>query len=158
MDLLPYFNILELPPEASLEEVRQAYKDLVNVWHPDRFVHIPRLKERAEKKLREINAAYEVLRSELHTNRKTGCEKLPYRTRCAQTARNDNPDPGRVRRATPTKKPERDATEVAVELGSRVVLTACYSVYKVFQRAVSELAAKAERDASLEEQRENHGN
>ena len=53
------FEILEIAPGASAEEAKQAYKDLVNIWHPDRFSQNPRLKEKAEKKLREINLAYE---------------------------------------------------------------------------------------------------
>ncbi|HPW35939.1 MAG: chaperone protein DnaJ [Syntrophorhabdus sp. PtaB.Bin027] len=48
---------------ASLEEVKQAYKDLVNVWHPDRFAHNPRLQKKAEEKLKQINAAYKELMS-----------------------------------------------------------------------------------------------
>jgi DnaJ-domain-containing protein 1 len=56
-------EILGLKPGASQEEVNQAYRDLVNVWHPDRFVGNPRLQEKAEKKVKEINAAYEYIKS-----------------------------------------------------------------------------------------------
>lgn len=157
MDLQPYFNTLELPPDASLEEVRHAYKDLVNVWHPDRFVHIPRLKQRAEKKLKDINAAYEILASRLDTNRKVSSGQPLNYTHNVQTGGNENPDSGRGQETTPIKSPKRDRTEVAVELGTRLVLTACYSAFKVIHRAVSELAAKAEREAILEEQRKKHG-
>jgi len=54
-----YFEILELGSKASSDEVKQAYRDLVNVWHPDRFPGNPRLKQKAEEKLKEINEAYE---------------------------------------------------------------------------------------------------
>jgi DnaJ-domain-containing protein 1 len=56
-------EILELEPGASEEEVNQAYRDLANVWHPDRFANNPRLQKKAEEKLKEINAAYEYIRS-----------------------------------------------------------------------------------------------
>ena len=56
-------EILGLKPDASQEEVNQAYRDLVNVWHPDRFVGNPRLQKKAEEKLKEINAAYEYIKS-----------------------------------------------------------------------------------------------
>jgi len=56
-------EILRLKPGASQEEVTQAYKDLVNVWHPDRFANNQRLQKRAEQKLKEINAAYDYIRS-----------------------------------------------------------------------------------------------
>ena len=52
-----YLAILGLKPGASQEEIIQAYKDLVNVWHPDRFVNNQRLQKRAEEKLKEINAS-----------------------------------------------------------------------------------------------------
>ncbi|MFN6518765.1 MAG: pentapeptide repeat-containing protein [Nostoc sp. CreGUA01] len=63
-DLDRYYRVLELEPGATLEEVNQAYKDLVFVWHPDR---IPkenlRLQQKAQDKLKAINEAREKLRS-----------------------------------------------------------------------------------------------
>ena len=56
-------EILGLKPGASQEEVNQAYRDLANVWHPDRFVGNPRLQKKAEEKIKEINAAYEYVKS-----------------------------------------------------------------------------------------------
>ena len=56
-------EILGLKPGASQEEVNQAYRDLANVWHPDRFVGNPRLQKKAEEKIKEINAAYEYIKS-----------------------------------------------------------------------------------------------
>ena len=40
------FEILELQRGATLDDARQAYKDIVNVWHPDRFTANPRLKHK----------------------------------------------------------------------------------------------------------------
>ncbi len=59
MDIQRCFEILELDSKASSDEVKQAYRDLVSVWHPDRFPGNPRLKQKAEEKLKEINEAYE---------------------------------------------------------------------------------------------------
>jgi preprotein translocase subunit Sec63 len=56
-------EILGLKPSASQEEVNQAYRDLVNVWHPDRFANNLRLQRKAEEKLKEINEAYEYIKS-----------------------------------------------------------------------------------------------
>ncbi|MGA2318756.1 MAG: J domain-containing protein [Thermodesulfobacteriota bacterium] len=56
-------EILGLKPGASQEEVNQAYRDLANVWHPDRFAGNPRLQKKAEEKIKEINAAYENIKS-----------------------------------------------------------------------------------------------
>lgn len=51
-------ELLELQPGASPEKVRQAYREMAKVWHPDRFSHDPRLQRRAEEKLKLINQAY----------------------------------------------------------------------------------------------------
>lgn len=54
-----YYRILDLPPNASEQEVKQAYRELVKVWHPDRFTHDIKLQRRAEEKLKIINDAYQ---------------------------------------------------------------------------------------------------
>ncbi len=61
MKLGKCFEVLEISPGCSLEEVKQAYRDAVSVWHPDRFSGNPRLKAKAEAKLKEINTAYETI-------------------------------------------------------------------------------------------------
>jgi hypothetical protein len=53
-----YYQVLQLKPGASGPEIQQAYRDLVRVWHPDRFTHDPRLQKIAEQRLQEINTAY----------------------------------------------------------------------------------------------------
>jgi DnaJ-like protein len=55
---LRYYHILGLEPGVSLEELKQTHRDLVKVWHPDRFADDPRLEKKAQEKLKEINEAY----------------------------------------------------------------------------------------------------
>jgi hypothetical protein len=55
------FRTLDLVPGASLDQIKQAYRDLVQIWHPDRFQHSPRLRRKAEERLKEINASFEKL-------------------------------------------------------------------------------------------------
>jgi len=56
-----YYRALDLQPGASIEQIRAAYKELVKVWHPDRFGKDEKLRERATQKLQQINAAYDKL-------------------------------------------------------------------------------------------------
>ena len=68
MDLKKCLEILELKNANSLIQVKQAYRDLVHVWHPDRFSSNSRIQERAEEKMREINIAYEKLNAYLSSD------------------------------------------------------------------------------------------
>ncbi len=61
--LSPDFGTLDLKPGANFDDVKSAYRELAKVWHPDRFGHDAKLKERANIKLGEINAAYERLKN-----------------------------------------------------------------------------------------------
>jgi hypothetical protein len=54
-------HILGLQPGASREEIKHAYRDMVKVWHPDRFQNEPRLLQIAGEKMKEINEAYRLL-------------------------------------------------------------------------------------------------
>jgi DnaJ domain len=82
MDIRKCCDLLDLRPGYSQEDLKQAYKDLAQVWHPDRFAHNPRLKEKAEDKLKQINTAYEQLDQAL-------VERL--RAQAARAARSANP-------------------------------------------------------------------
>lgn len=62
LDINYAYSILDLKPGASLADVKQAYRQLVKTWHPDRFAH-PQEKQEAEEKIKQINAAYNQLKS-----------------------------------------------------------------------------------------------
>jgi hypothetical protein len=57
------YVLLGVKPGVSNRELKAAHRDLAKVWHPDRFLHDPRLQEKAQEKLKEINEAYELLSS-----------------------------------------------------------------------------------------------
>ncbi|MEG4571356.1 J domain-containing protein [Microcoleus sp. N3A4] len=60
-DINRCYEILEIEPGTSLEEIKRAYRDLAFVWHPDRFAHNDRLQQKAHQRLTEINEAYQQL-------------------------------------------------------------------------------------------------
>jgi DnaJ domain len=53
------FAVLGVAPNASAEEVAAAYRNLAKRWHPDRAEG-----PQAARRMAEINAAYDLLRSE----------------------------------------------------------------------------------------------
>ena len=58
---IPHWTrVLELPPDASLEEIRDAYRRLISQYHPDKVASLGReLQELAEAKSKDIAIAYQ---------------------------------------------------------------------------------------------------
>ena len=52
-----YLQTLGLGPDATWDEVTLTYKDLMRVWHPDRFPSDERLRKKAEQESQRINHA-----------------------------------------------------------------------------------------------------
>ena len=123
MNIERCFQILDLDRRASLDEAKQAYKDIVSIWHPDRFSHNPRLKQKAEEKLKEINAAYEEVESFLTSNNtRQGSRKVGAESGTG------------------------DRTEAAVAAGTKLVLTACSFLYTRFRRWMDGQATESEAE------------
>jgi len=67
MNLKQCYAILEIEETASIEEIKQAYRDLIAIWHPDRHARNPRLQEKATEKLKALNTAYDSLEAHHHS-------------------------------------------------------------------------------------------
>lgn len=127
MNIKKSFQILDVREGASETEVRQAYRDMVSVWHPDRFSGKPRLKKKAEEKLKEANAAYETLRSFFSGGATGSGSSKTSRDRSAQSARNDNEKEGKVSR-----------TELFAETGTEVFLSVWTHLSKKLGQVLSD--------------------
>jgi len=57
MLLKDYYKILQVPPHAALPEIKQAYRRLAKIYHPDKNPNDPH----ATSQFDEIKEAYEVL-------------------------------------------------------------------------------------------------
>jgi hypothetical protein len=66
--------VLGLRPDATADEVAVAYRALAKRWHPDRGGG-----EHAERRMAEINAAYDLLRAAAWTERHRGRARPPGR-------------------------------------------------------------------------------
>ncbi len=63
MNRLEALHILGLGDEASLEEIKAAYKESAQIMHPDRFATSKKLQDRATEQFKNLQAAYEYLTS-----------------------------------------------------------------------------------------------
>lgn len=55
MQVPDYYSILEVPMSASLEQIKQAYRRLVRLYHPDLN------KDSQDIRIKQLNEAYAVL-------------------------------------------------------------------------------------------------
>ena len=58
------YEVLNVLPTATREEIREAYRNLARRWHPDRFMPGPE-RDWANEKMAAINAAYQTCLSGL---------------------------------------------------------------------------------------------
>lgn len=98
MDILKSYKTLGLPPDATVEETKRAYRKLVNHWHPDRFARDDALHQLAEEQLKLFNIAYAQIQK--HQARR------PRRYRAHRAAA---PWAGTQRRTAPGLHPSRPA-------------------------------------------------
>lgn len=70
------YRVLGVPPNATDEEVKAAYRKLAKKYHPDNYADSP-LADLAGEKMKEVNEAYDQVVKE-RRNRGTGGRSGPY--------------------------------------------------------------------------------
>ncbi len=55
-----YYEVLDLPLDASSHVIKEQYRFVLHAWHPDKFPN-PKQKLRAQDRTKEINEAYKIL-------------------------------------------------------------------------------------------------
>lgn len=55
-----FYEVLGLKKGSSISQIKDAYRKQVRIWHPDRYPD-PVKKREAERKMRNVNRAYDVL-------------------------------------------------------------------------------------------------
>lgn len=110
-----YLHTLGLGPDATWEEVTQTYKDLMRVWHPDRFPSDERLRKKAEQESQRINHAM------------TELKKL-------------GKEPPKKKEATPSRKPRRNAAQSQTSAHTRAANHGGYANYSSNARPAEDLS------------------
>ena len=141
MDVQQCFDVLEIDSNASIDEAKQAYKDMVNVWHPDRFSNNLRLKKKAEDRLKEINKAYEMIQSFLRTS-KQHSHTVPDDRNNAAAEVNANESRSNSYYKSNNETGAKDTTEVFFETGTGIVL----SLFSYLSSAVRRIIAEAKTE------------
>jgi len=54
-------KVLGLGDDATDQDIKVAYRDLISVWHPDKHIHNERVRERAEQMVKRLNEARDIL-------------------------------------------------------------------------------------------------
>lgn len=63
MNRIEALNILGLDDDATPEDIKTAYRETVQILHPDRFASNAKLQDRATEQFKRLQAAYEYLTS-----------------------------------------------------------------------------------------------
>jgi transcription termination factor NusB len=87
-NLEQYYEILEISSDASVDEIKQAFRELAQIWHPDRYAYNPRLQQKAEAKFKNINMAYHKL-MENFVDSAPDCSSEPFQDEFQTTASDD---------------------------------------------------------------------
>jgi nucleotide-binding universal stress UspA family protein len=62
MSLEQLLALFDLERGFTHEDLERSYRDLVQVWHPDKYAYNARLQQKAEEKLKDINHGYALLK------------------------------------------------------------------------------------------------
>jgi curved DNA-binding protein CbpA len=104
-----YYEVLSVAPNASADEIKEAYRRVAFQCHPDRHQEI----EEANRKMQQINEAYSVLsdpiqRREYDLPRGYGRRLAKFRKGSQVVVGASSPSPYRGRTGLVDKEPVRD--------------------------------------------------
>ena len=82
------FNILGLDDDASAADIKSAYRECVQILHPDRFANNKKLQDRATEQFKRLQDAYDYLNSASGSkqSRSSARPRQAYSAREAQLA------------------------------------------------------------------------
>ncbi len=111
MDIYRAYEVLGLMPGASQEEIKQAYRQLVKIWHPDGFTDAVK-KQKAEERIKIINAAYRKLKSDASSFVNPPSRNPPTKpqSQTSQNSQNSPPPTNRTKVNPKQTNPQQNAS------------------------------------------------
>ena len=88
-----YYTVLELLPTATPADIKKAWHEQLQVWHPDRFNHSTALHRKAEARTQLINQAYQTLSDPTLRTRYDAIQNVPSTTPPARPSPPPRPQP-----------------------------------------------------------------
>ncbi|MDB3935222.1 J domain-containing protein [Granulosicoccus sp.] len=70
-----HYEHLELDDKADWDTVREKYRSLVNLWHPDRYAQRPGEQIHAQQQFIDVTKSYKALQNFYRTN-----ERMPFQS------------------------------------------------------------------------------
>ena len=111
-------TLLGIEPRAPEAAIKEAYRDMVKVWHPDRFPAGSRLQQKAAEKMKEINRAYDTVKSGLFGAEET-LRPRPQPQPQPATAPENRTKPPRAPRPKTAPRPDSNRTHARQETPKR---------------------------------------
>lgn len=105
---MTYYQVLEVSPLASPVELKRAWLEQLQVWHPDRFSHAPELHHKAEARTKLINQAYQTL-SDATLRQRYDANIKPDHRPAPQEPAAPPPSSATVRPQPPPPRPRQEA-------------------------------------------------
>jgi curved DNA-binding protein CbpA len=133
------YRLLDLEPGASMEEVNQAYKDLVFIWHPDRLPKDnQRLIAKAQEKIKQLNQARDYLRTHARVGTSAAANgNTAYRSRTRPYSRNATESAYRQRPTHSTDNGSRSNHQPPQNPGQSRYAQSSYGTYGTYRSAAS---------------------
>ena len=126
-----HYETLGVPPNASVDDIRRAYRRLAQRFHPDRHLESPAAEaHRAADRMREINGAWHVL-SDPASREHYDLELSLARVKAARETWQPRPRPTGGPAHSSTAAPPRPAYH-----GAEVDVAPSYGVWTAILRAV----------------------
>lgn len=72
MNRIEALRILGLDEDATIEDIKTAYKEMAQILHPDRFASSKKLEDRATEQFKNLQGAYDFLTSKANAQKSKG--------------------------------------------------------------------------------------